>query len=364
MSTTSPNVQSAAAPSSRFRVQSRPSRASVISLITPRTAEVGGASSVRRRVDQRLASNIHEPGMAHDASVADQHIGLTWQNVDVYPLFVAASLVVVATTAGLLVGGKALPGGHLINVFLIPVLICAVRWGLLPALAAALIGIGADRLVFEAHLFATTDLPEAIDIILFGIITAATCKLAGRLRNEMSKARSHEEEARRKDREISAVHRYSRRLMASGTISDVHSAILNYCSKELHARTFIIGASEHMAPELRMHDELDLPEAVRGQASRMLRGTNPRSQVVFDERTRRHWLVRLVSSRTTESGIVAADLGDQPPEAADALRRTIEAAIADAAAMVEHIEVSQFIHEAQCRPAEARPGTTCAGSSR
>ncbi len=348
---------------SGLRLASGSAAARVAGPIRRQTARAAGLLGLQDGVGRRLPSSICRPGAANRATVAsrcDRHVPLPSRGTDAYPLLLAVGLV-AATAAGLLLAGRTLPAGHVALIFLAPVLICATQWGSLPALAAAFTGMAADRLLFEPHPLVAADLPETIDLMLFAAVTAAACNLAGRLRLETANARLHEQEVQRKDKEIDAAHRYSRKLLASGTVADVHLAMRTHCWKDLHTATVIIGGCDHVATQLRAQDGVALPEMVRIALSRMTRGGGLRSEVMFDNATRRHWLVRAVSSRTTDYGIIAADLGDRPPDATAALRRHIEAAICDAAAMIEHLEVVRLVEDAKSRQQQAAPAL-CASS--
>jgi hypothetical protein len=145
--------------------------------------------------------------------------------------------------------------------------------------------------------------------------------------------------------------------MASGVPRDVYSAIEDHCFKERKVRTVIVPASDRFAPELRRLWNVELPAPVREEALRICRGAGTPSQLVFDQATRWHWLVRPISPRVIDYGVVAVDLGRRPREAANAARRTIEAMLANAAAMFEHIEVARLIQETRGTEPKLARGT-------
>lgn len=346
MSTTSQTLR----PQSRapFRVPFDLVKAPMTGLIARRPNDGASRLGAKGHVNRRSRARIWSLGNTHHAPMArdrDNHVQLKLLGSKFYPLLGAAALV-AATTLGLLLAGKALETERVTIVFLIPVLICATRWGFVPALVAEIIGIGADGFIIEPRAPAIVDLQLLADVTLFAAVAAIVSDLAARLRLEIAKSGQREKDIQLRDREIGALHRFCRKLMASGMAHDVYSAIQSYFLKELRIRTVIIGASNRIAPEIRSPRGVDAPETVHKEACRLLRGMNTLSQVVFDKETRHHWLVRPVSSRAMDYGVIAADLGCRPRETVDTVSRMIEAALIDAAAMLEHLEVARLIQEA------------------
>jgi len=261
----------------------------------------------------------------------------------IYPVIKAVGLV-AATTLGLLVVEQVLPLGQVSAVFLLPVLICATRWGLVPALVAVTAGVLADDFFFIKPLYALEiDNPEdVVDLVLFAIVAVVTSNLAARLRVEVGK--SHERE-----QEIGSLYGFLRKLTASFTPSDIYNAIQHHLSTNLRTRVVLIGATEQDGAGMRSLDRVDVPEAVRREAFGLLETRDPHPRTVTDELNSHVWLVRAVSARTIDLGVIAIDLGNRSRESSEAIQRGIDAILVDATATLERLDVARRISEANVR---------------
>jgi len=69
---------------------------------------------------------------------------------------------------------------HVSILYLIPVLVAALRWGVVPAIVAALAGIAAPAFFFYPPIydFRVQDPDQFIDIVLFVIVAAVTGRFA------------------------------------------------------------------------------------------------------------------------------------------------------------------------------------------
>jgi two-component system sensor histidine kinase KdpD len=81
---------------------------------------------------------------------------------------------------------------HVSIVYLIPVLIAAVRWGVIPGMVAALAGIAASAFFFYPPIFdfRVSDPQQVIDLVLFLIVAVVTSHLAARLRSRENELRT------------------------------------------------------------------------------------------------------------------------------------------------------------------------------
>ena len=121
--------------------------------------------------------------------------------------------------------------------YLVPVLITATRWGIWPAIVAAVAGAAAaDFFFFPPYYSFRLDEPQAvIDLLLFLLVALVSGDLASRLRHET-------ETLRQREREIQNLYDFSRRLAACFTVSDLISAIQNYLSGTLGQHTVFFAA--------------------------------------------------------------------------------------------------------------------------
>jgi K+-sensing histidine kinase KdpD len=79
---------------------------------------------------------------------------------------------------------------HITILYLIPVLVAALRWGIVPAIVAALAGVAAPAFFFYAPIydFRVRDPDQIIDLVLFVIVAVVTGQLALRVRQARLRA--------------------------------------------------------------------------------------------------------------------------------------------------------------------------------
>ena len=101
--------------------------------------------------------------------------------------FVFALVLVVVTTAAIGVAIRFVDLGHVGAIYLIPVLISAMRWGLAPALLAATTSVASSAFFFypPIYSFHVQDWEQLIDLILFTIVAVVTSQLAVSLRRNI-----------------------------------------------------------------------------------------------------------------------------------------------------------------------------------
>ena len=112
--------------------------------------------------------------------------------------FVFPLLLVAITTAAIGVAVRFVDLGHVGAIYLVPVLISAMRWGLAPALLAATTSIAASAFFFYPPLysFRVHDWEHLIDLVLFTIVAVVTSQLAVGLRRQIEIADQAVQEAR------------------------------------------------------------------------------------------------------------------------------------------------------------------------
>jgi K+-sensing histidine kinase KdpD len=101
------------------------------------------------------------------------------------PAAVAAALVLVAVlTAGLLLLATVVSFEYVTLIYLIPVVTAALRWGVVPAVVAAVAGIAASAFFFYAPIYdlRVHKTEQVIDLVLFIFVAVVTGRLATNLR--------------------------------------------------------------------------------------------------------------------------------------------------------------------------------------
>jgi two-component system sensor histidine kinase KdpD len=132
--------------------------------------------------------------------------GMEFARRNLAPVLVALALT-AAMTVGLAALTSAVKLDHVSIVYLIPVLIAAVRWGVVPAMVAALAGIAASAFFFYPPIFdfRVSDPQQVIDLVLFLIVAVVTSHLAVSLRSREDELRMRREAETFRDALIGSV---------------------------------------------------------------------------------------------------------------------------------------------------------------
>ena len=112
--------------------------------------------------------------------------------------FVFPLALVAITTAAIGVATRFVDLGHVGAIYLIPVLISAMRWGLAPALLAATTSVASSAFFFypPIYSFQVHDWEQLVDLVLFTIVAIVTSQLAVSLRRNVEIADQAIQEAR------------------------------------------------------------------------------------------------------------------------------------------------------------------------
>jgi two-component system, OmpR family, sensor histidine kinase KdpD len=259
-----------------------------------------------------------------------------------YPILASLGLIAVST-AVLKLFHSLLPIDHVTMVFLLPVMICAARWGLVPALTATVASAAAADFFFypPIYTFNIDDPRDAIDLVVFAGVAMVTSSLAARLRRAA-------DAATRREREVRDLYGFSRRLAACTGPAEIYAAIRDYLSANLGSRTILIGAAgENLADQA--PDPLDVPDQVRRAAAEIFAARDLAPRMIEDAPGTHIWLVRSVSSDVLDFGIIAIDLGGGSGSGLDAVRQRIDSVLADAATTLARLDVAYLIDEARQR---------------
>src|SRR5262249_24587631 len=165
----------------------------------------------------------------------------------------------VAVGAGL-VFDRWLHLPNLSMIFLVPVIFCAVRFGLWPAIAAAILSFLAFDFFFVEPVYQITisQPQEFVALLVFLIVAVITGSLASRVREQSLDMRLRVDAAQ-------SLFEISRKLSAAAKLDDVAWAATTHAQKALDAKTAVMLLPED--GELRLAsawpplDSLDVAEA-------------------------------------------------------------------------------------------------------
>ena len=248
---------------------------------------------------------------------------------------VTLALYVIIVTTGLTHGSA---------IYLIPVLIAATRWGTTAAVFAAVCGVLASAYFFFEPLYSLQikDPHEVFNLILFIFTAVAVSQLAMRLRRQL-------ELARQREIDLSDLYAFSRRLAAAFDVSDIHAAIEDHLAAVLQRRVVLFGGQRDAATAAK-RSGMGVPGAVLTTVEHMASGHEQcTGGTAVATESGEIWLVRAVSAKQREFGVIAINLGRASPESQDALRSRVDGVLADATATLERLGVARAIAEARMR---------------
>ena len=248
---------------------------------------------------------------------------------------VAALLLIALTTA------VAVLLRHYVGIlrgsvlYLLPVMLLGYNFGVFPALIAAVAGVILSGYLYFAQLysFKVASPQEALNLVLFMVVAVVVSQLS-------TSAKRHTTIARKREREMSDLYAFSRRLAAARSAAEIFVAIQNHLANLVQRKVVLLGAAEAGHAD-------DVPERVRAQVTRVEQDAGLERTV--DDGKGNIWLIRRVSPKTPDFGMVAVDLGSVSGKALADMRQRIDDALADAAATLERLDVARALNEAKMR---------------
>ncbi len=219
--------------------------------------------------------------------------------------------------------------------FLVPVMIAGYQLGLIPALVTAIAGVVLSGYLYFAPLysFQVASPQETLNLVLFIVVAVVVSQLS-------SQAKKHILIARKREQEMTDLYAFSRRLAAAPNAGDIFVAIQDHLANLVQRKVVLLGAADPGSDD-------DVPASVRAAVT-SVENDNGRERTVEDAGGNL-WLIRRVSPKTTDFGLVAVDLGNTTGEPLADLRHRIDDALADAAATLERLDVARALNDAKMR---------------
>ncbi|HXZ45852.1 MAG TPA: DUF4118 domain-containing protein [Pseudolabrys sp.] len=230
-------------------------------------------------------------------------------------------------------------------VFLIPVVIAATRWGVVSAVVAAICGVLASAFFFYPPLysFRIKDPQEVLDLILFIFVAVTVSQLATRLKRQLEMARQREIDVR-------DLYAFSRRLAVAFDVSDIHAAIEDHLASIMQRNVVLFASAREASKSSGRRAGLTVPDRVLNEAVEIASGRRDAAGgATVTAEGGEIWLVRAVSPKSLEFGVIAINLGRESKERIDELRIRVDAVLADATATLERLGVAHAISEARMR---------------
>ncbi len=216
-------------------------------------------------------------------------------------------------------------------VYLLPVLMASVWWGIWPAMLAAVAGALAADFFFYPPLysFQISDTQNIADLVVFLIVAVVSGNLAGSLRQ--------------RERELQDLYAYSKQLAACFTTADLIRATQDHLSKCLGHSTFLIAerSIEDDSPE-----GSGVPKDLRHDAAAFIAGNGIAPHTILDGFTQHAWLVRRVPLGPTDY-VVFVDLGKGAVGAKLKLDRRIDAILTETAESLARLDLEKALEESR-----------------
>lgn len=150
-------------------------------------------------------------------------------------VYVWALLAVVIVT---LAGKSLLPLFDLVNIallYLLPILIAAIRWGIWPSLLASFLGILSFWYFFVPPVYSLLiiDIHHLFNLAIFLVVAITTGTLASRLRNQA-------EAARERERRTALLHSLSAKIAAETDLARVLDTVVETVSQVMNGEVTIL----------------------------------------------------------------------------------------------------------------------------
>jgi two-component system, OmpR family, sensor histidine kinase KdpD len=224
-------------------------------------------------------------------------------------------------------------------IYLLPVMLAGWHLGLVPALVAAVAGVLWSGYFFYSPFYSyyLARPSEILNLVLFMIVALITSHLANSMKRQTEIARKHENK-------VSDLYAFSRRLAAASSAAEINSAIEEHLASHVQRRVVLFGTQAGTANAER---EAAVPERVRIAVADIQRGSALATTVADDSGNT--WLIRRVSERTPDFGVIAIDLGGVREDVVAEMRQRVEDVLSDAAATLERLDVARALNEAKVR---------------
>jgi K+-sensing histidine kinase KdpD len=228
------------------------------------------------------------------------------------------------------------------TLYLIPVIVSAVRWGIRSAVVAALASVAVFDFFFLPPLysFSIAEPSEVVDLAMFLVVALVTGNLAAALRREADRLR-------RRERDVHNLHLLSRRLALCSTESDLVAAVQDYLTSHLGCQAFLIQPHQESG-EVAIDDPV-ISARLTAKAAEMVAAGDTRSRLLVDPELHNVWALKSIATKTADHGILGVNLGHHSARETGELNDRVEAILSEAAAALERIDAAAAFTNASLR---------------
>src|SRR5262249_11489115 len=226
-------------------------------------------------------------------------------------------------------------------IYLLPVLLAGWHLGLIPALVAAVAGV-----LWSGYFFFLPDFSffipltnQILNLVLFMGVAGVTSHLANSMKTQT-------EIARKREKEMGDLYAFSRRLAGASSAADIYLAIEQHLASLVQRKVVLFGTGSGGDRDAKF-DQSASSQRVHVVIAESQAG--PTLATTVDDGAGDIWLIRRVSQKNADFGVIAIDLGSVPPGAIEEVRKRVDDVLSDAAATLERLDVARALNDAKMR---------------
>src|SRR6516165_769501 len=203
-------------------------------------------------------------------------------------------------------------------IYLLPVLLAGWHLGLIPALVAAVAGVlWAGYFFFSPYYRFYLPRPnEILNLVLFMVVAGVTSHLANSMKTQT-------EIARKREKEMGDLYAFSRRLAGASSAADIYLAIQEHLASLVQRKVVLFGTGDGGDRDAKS-DQSALSQRVHVAIAEVQAGRTLATTV--DNGAGDIWLIRRVSQKNADFGVIAIDLGSVPPSDIEEVRERVDVA--------------------------------------
>src|ERR1700730_12599037 len=228
-------------------------------------------------------------------------------------------------------------------VYLIPVVVCAIRWGVVSAIIGIFASVAVADFLFipPVYSFVISDPNQIFEMALFLFVALVTSHLAARLKNEV-------DTLERREHEIHNLYEFSRRLARCSTAGDLVKAIQDYLSVHLGCEAHLIRLASFCADQGDAVGAM-VPPPIPREAKEMVAAREPGSRLATEPESNSLWALKFITTTMAEHGVLAVNLGKPAGPDTNKLNDRIDALLSEASATLTRIDVAAALANANMR---------------
>src|SRR6185437_11152657 len=157
------------------------------------------------------------------------------------------------------------------------------------------------------------------------------------------------EVSRQREIDLRDLYAFSRRLAVAFDVSDIHAAIEDHLATVMQRKVVLFASAREAAASSGRRSGVTVPEQVLAEVADVASGRRNAGGVTVTADSGDIWLIRAVSPKSSEFGVIAINFGRESQESSDELRTRVDAVLSDATATLERLGVAHAISEARMR---------------